>query len=237
MTDSHPVESTKKIVFNENPSLALRIPSRQPATHEGSCTQRSWVPTPCGNYGCLQTVNPAKSIKPIKSAKSDQKTISTEKEKVKRIITNTEKWTFLPEDLTPESQMSIMVNIHNNTIPLQDEHKAKLIQQQIHQKIYGYMSQDIAKNILCTEKLVDLPKILEMITECEMKCFYCKQPVMVLYEYARDPRQWTVERIDNKYGHNKDNVAIACLNCNLRRRTMYHERYMFTKNLNIVKAI
>ena len=99
------------------------------------------------------------------------------------------------------------------------------------------MSQDIAKNILCTEKLVDLPKILEMITECEMKCFYCKQPVMVLYEYARDPRQWTVERIDNKYGHNKDNVAIACLNCNLRRRTMYHERYMFTKNLNIVKAI
>ena len=26
-------------------------------------------------------------------------------------------------------------------------------------------------------------------------------------------------------GHNKDNVVISCLNCNLRRRTMHYERY------------
>jgi hypothetical protein len=25
------------------------------------------------------------------------------------------------------------------------------------------------------------------------------------------------------------------LNCNLRRRTMYHERYLFTKQLSVVK--
>jgi hypothetical protein len=25
------------------------------------------------------------------------------------------------------------------------------------------------------------------------------------------------------------------LTCNLRRRTMYHERYVFTKQLNVVK--
>jgi hypothetical protein len=68
-----------------------------------------------------------------------------------------------------------------------------------------------------------------------MKCYYCKESVVLLYEYVRDPKQWTLERIDNSRGHNKDNVEIACLQCNLRRRCMYHERYLFTKQMNIVK--
>jgi len=59
--------------------------------------------------------------------------------------------------------------------------------------------------------------------------------VHILYENVREPLQWTLERIDNDFGHNKNNVEIACLNCNLRRRTMYHERYLFTKELSIVK--
>jgi hypothetical protein len=57
----------------------------------------------------------------------------------------------------------------------------------------------------------------------------------ILYEHVREPKQWSLERIDNDYGHNKNNVEIACLSCNLRRKTMYHERFIFTKQLNIVK--
>ena len=54
--------------------------------------------------------------------------------------------------------------------------------------------------------------------------------------YCYKNKQWTLERIDNGMGHNKDNVEIACLLCNLRRRTMYHERYVFTKQMmNVVK--
>ena len=59
--------------------------------------------------------------------------------------------------------------------------------------------------------------------------------VEILYEKVREPKQWTLDRIDNRYGHNKENVLIACLDCNVRRKTMYHERYAFTKQLNIVK--
>jgi len=59
--------------------------------------------------------------------------------------------------------------------------------------------------------------------------------VSVLYEIVREPMQWTLERINNDFGHNYGNVEIACLNCNLHRRTMYHERYLFTKELNIIK--
>jgi len=58
---------------------------------------------------------------------------------------------------------------------------------------------------------------------------------MVLYKSVREPKQWSVERINNDYGHNKNNVTIACLSCNLSRRTMYHERYRFTKQLIIDK--
>jgi hypothetical protein len=69
-----------------------------------------------------------------------------------------------------------------------------------------------------------------------MECYYCRKKVKILYEYVREEDQWTLERIDNKRGHNNDNVEIACLSCNLRRRTMYHERYVFTKQMNIIKT-
>ena len=46
---------------------------------------------------------------------------------------------------------------------------------------------------------------------------------------------WTLERINNDFGHNYGNLEIACLSCNIKRRTMYHERFVFTKQLIIVK--
>ena len=58
----------------------------------------------------------------------------------------------------------------------------------------------------------------------------------VLYEESRDPKQWTLERIDNSEGHNENNIEVACLTCNVRRRTMYHEKYRFTKQLTIQKV-
>ena len=59
---------------------------------------------------------------------------------------------------------------------------------------------------------------------------------MLLYEKLREPRQWTLERLDNNYGHNKGNLEISCLKCNIDRKTMYHERFMFTKELKIIKT-
>ena len=59
--------------------------------------------------------------------------------------------------------------------------------------------------------------------------------VKILYKLVRESSQWSIERINNEFGHNKDNVTIACLDCNLKRKTMYHERFKFTKQLNIVK--
>ena len=78
---------------------------------------------------------------------------------------------------------------------------------------------------------VDLDDVLTLLCDCHLACFYCHAPTSVLYKEVRDPRQWTLERINNDLGHVRGNVQIACLTCNLRRRTLYHERYILTKQM------
>ena len=50
-----------------------------------------------------------------------------------------------------------------------------------------------------------------------------------------DPQFASLDRIDNSIGHNKENVVIACLQCNVGRKTMHQGRYAFTKQLVITK--
>jgi RNase P subunit RPR2 len=47
--------------------------------------------------------------------------------------------------------------------------------------------------------------------------------------------QWTLERMDNNKGHNNDNVVIACLDCNLKRRLQNKDAFLFTKQLTITR--
>ena len=111
----------------------------------------------------------------------------------------------------------------------------KKILKQIQSKINSYKNQDKKKKIFSPDKFVDIDFILNLLKENEFKCYYCKNNVKILYKLVRESSQWSIERINNEFGHNKDNVTIACLDCNLKRKTMYHERFKFTKQLNIVK--
>ena len=193
-------------------------------------------------------------IKVIIQYNEKPKTIK-EKEKQKRKITTTDKWNFTEEELNFENHYNILhlcttlkphVNddvvisdcsafeIYNNT---NDSSKTKFIYQQIKNKLSSYRSQDIEKGKYDLEKFADLSHVLHKMEECKMKCFYCKESVSLLYENVREPKQWTLERIDNKMGHNNDNVEIACLSCNLRRRTIHYERYILTKNIQKIVKI
>lgn len=40
--------------------------------------------------------------------------------------------------------------------------------------------------------------------------------MMLLYKLVREPKQWTLDRIDNEYGHCVDNIVLSCLECNLK---------------------
>ena len=159
----------------------------------------------------------------------------------KRVVTETDKWTniILGKDSTragPEEQLAYIKAITEDRILPENADICRLIMQQICNKISGYKSQDVEKNLFNGPEFVDYKTVLQKMTECKNQCYYCKNLVHVLYEFVREPKQWTLERIDNKLGHVKTNVVIACLNCNLHRKTMHTERYLFTKQLNIVKS-
>lgn len=136
------------------------------------------------------------------------------KEIKKRIITQTPKWATLKE--------------------ISETSKTDFIHQQIKNKLHSYRSQDIEKKKFDQDKFADLSGVLQKLSECDLKCYYCKGTVELLYENVREPKQWTLERIDNNRGHNLDNVEIACLSCNLRRRTMKPERYVLTKKIQTI---
>jgi len=173
------------------------------------------------------------------SNKKDKKDIKedakpSEKTPKKRVVTETAKWSFKVCELNVEYEKQLIDEIYKNEIIHKDH--CSFIIQQIHQKIYGYKSQDIHKNKLEPEKLVCLDNVIHLMIEKSNMCHYCKEPVRLLYENVREPKQWTLDRINNDFGHNNDNIFLACLSCNLRRRTMYHERYVFTKQLTITKV-
>jgi hypothetical protein len=169
-----------------------------------------------------------------KHEKNRTKNINTVKEKAKRVIVET--WTFTENDLYFDNIFKVLNMIQKKEFEnTQYTNIVTCIIQQLNQKINGYKSQDIAKKLLDLEKIVDLETVLQLLLQSNLECFYCKNKVKVLYEHVREPSQWTLDRIDNDYGHNKGNLEIACLSCNVRRRTMYADRYVFTKQLKLVK--
>ena len=111
------------------------------------------------------------------------------------------------------------------------------ITQQLQKKIAGYKSQDTIKKLYNPDKFVKLEDVVKHLWESKLQCIYCKKSVYVLYEIVREVQQWTLDRVDNSMGHNHDNVMVACLDCNLHRKTMYHERYAFTKTFTQVKKL
>ena len=153
------------------------------------------------------------------------------KEKIKRKITHTTKWNHINKD-----KNILFENLNDLNFDEMSENQRFFIQQ-INRKLYGYKTQDIDKKLYDEENFIDISGVLDLFHKSSLKCFYCLNEVELFYEYVREPKQWTLERINNDIGHNYGNLEIACLSCNISRRTMYHERYVFTKQLNIVKHI
>jgi hypothetical protein len=164
------------------------------------------------------------------------KTVVTEKPKIKRVVTETEKWTFSKADLLVETQFSAVEPLLTESSTSLSK-TSEFVLTQIANKISGYRSQDTEKELLNLDLLVSKADVLELMRGSCLSCYYCKEGTLVLYEYVRDPKQWTLERLDNSRGHNRDNVVLSCLRCNLRRRTMHSDRYLQTKAMSKIVKI
>jgi hypothetical protein len=152
---------------------------------------------------------------------------------IKRIVSETDKWTFSQEELKPSAQYDIICPIFSAE-PCDLSKNHVFIMQQIRNKISSYKSQDTHKSKFDPAKFVTERSVLDLFEASRLQCYYCKEPTLVLYEIVRDPKQWSLERLDNRFGHNSDNVVLSCLQCNLRRRCMHSDRYLKTKQMTKV---
>tara|TARA_B100001057_G_C22571306_1_gene841271 strand:- start:78 stop:596 length:519 start_codon:yes stop_codon:yes gene_type:complete len=132
-------------------------------------------------------------------------------------------------------QHYVQVNIINRLYLNIDFKDSELIVSDLKKKISGYKSQDQKKNLYNKTLFVDYDYLIQNLVESKMKCFYCCCEVYLIYETVRQMNQWTLDRIDNSFGHNKNNLVISCLECNLKRRNIDKDKFLFTKRLNIKK--
>ena len=185
-----------------------------------------------------------KIIKIIEEEKDTNKKVKTQKEKKKRMETNT--WSITDEQLVYDNQLEIInllyndlyseqtKNNENNTNNKKDKYYKSIVSH-IKGKISSYKQQDITKKMFNEQDFTSLIDVVSLLYECKSKCHYCHSNVYILYELVRENTQWSLDRINNDIGHNKGNLVIACLECNLKRRRTNKDAFFFTKNVRIVK--
>ena len=115
-----------------------------------------------------------------------------------------------------------------------DFNEKKICISEIKAKLNSYKNQDIQKK-RSIDNIINYDEIIEKIVSSQLKCFYCRENMKIVFENAREPTQWTLDRLNNYYAHNNDNVIICCLKCNLERRRKNHNCFKFTKQMVITK--
>ena len=101
-------------------------------------------------------------------------------------------------------------------------------------KLSGYRQQDRKHEIFSATFFVSKNDVVQLFAEAGNKCTYCLHEVKTDY-VSKDKKQWTLDRIDNRMGHNRGNVVLCCLECNLKRGNgCTSEQFRFTKQLKIV---
>ena len=176
----------------------------------------------------------------MEESTTDKKIVFPELDKKKqRTVVSNKKWGNMMKskiEYNHEDQYNV-IELLDKKKTLEKNALEECILQELQKKITGYRTQDVNKGLYDPEKFVNMDDVIHLLYDSKMMCFYCNIDVHVLYEIVREVNQWTLDRVNNSQGHNRDNVIIACLKCNLNRRTMYHERYAFTRQFTMVKKI
>lgn len=173
------------------------------------------------------------------------KKVTKQKNEIKKRV-ESEKWKFSEEYLEYGKQLNLLNNIlQNKQSDIENDDKVddntsinsilKIITQQINKKISSYKQQDILKKVFNNQEFISFNFIIQKLIDCNLKCFYCNCNMFILYEMVRENKQWTVDRINNDLGHNNNNIVIACLECNLKRRNKTKDSFLFTKQLKITR--
>jgi hypothetical protein len=143
------------------------------------------------------------------------------------------KWAIDDAFFAHDKQLEVLRRLIADDTSLEER---KFFKKEIKTKLDGYARQDDANGIRDLSAFISLDATIELLLVSKLRCAYCRECCELIYKDVMAPRQWTLDRVDNDQGHNGGNVALACLACNLQRRTMDAERFKFGKQLRIVKG-
>ena len=162
-----------------------------------------------------------------------KKALKIKSERKKRV--NAFKWS--DTCLNWDYQKELLANIINPEFYTKGEinhYNSKEISINIRNKLSAYKQQDILKKMTCST--ITFEDTINLLIESNLVCHYCSEQTYLIYQYVREPKQWSLDRINNGSGHVKGNVIICCLKCNLHRRTTNKDAFFFTKNMVITKC-
>lgn len=143
--------------------------------------------------------------------------------------------TYEAELLCLKRQQQILHSLYfsNNNDNKNDD--LNIMKREIKNKIQGYKQQDKKNRCFDTHFFISLDDVISMLISSRLKCYYCKNNTVILYNKSKQTNQWTLDRIDNNQGHNRENCVISCLKCNLDRKTLDSNKFLFTKQMKIIK--
>jgi hypothetical protein len=117
---------------------------------------------------------------------------------------------------------------HKHYLSEKTEHK--------HKSFHSVSKEGTEKECVATIDYISFEDTCQLLLSSELKCYYCSEPVNIIYRYMRDERQWTLDRINNQGDHTKENCVICCLKCNLERRRLDNSRFYIGKRIQYKKA-
>ena len=144
---------------------------------------------------------------------------------------------------TAKAKLNLNLNLNLAELSLDEESQIQLeyllnknnsYKPDILSKLAGYKAQDVRNNFNL-ESIITFDETVMKLLACQLTCHYCRTRVLISYHIIRHPLQWTLDRLDNEIGHEVANVVVACLQCNLQRKTMCSAKFLFTKQLNLTK--
>jgi hypothetical protein len=123
-----------------------------------------------------------------------------------------------------------------NQLYLDETFKGKCeIKKAFQKKLQSYKSQDQRHNRYHSADFITLEELNEKLVISKLKCHYCFQHLLIMYNNIREESQWTLDRIDNNLEHTASNTVIACLKCNIQRGRLCNKKFLFTKQLRLIK--
>ena len=151
--------------------------------------------------------------------------------------------------MTHTEQLKIVSQLKESVTHKHNDHNT--IKRAIQKKLKQYIYQDKGKeymNVIREYKTdsieyfnnehlyITCDEIIQKMVDQQLRCYYCIEPVFILYRYKRYNKQWTLERLNNHKGHIANNCVIACLQCNISRGDIInYSDFKYTKQVKINK--